>query len=87
MPDETVQLDPADYWKLMKLTGDVDLAQQLAAQLVRSATAARDAFAVVLSTKYPDFQPQDAHYQADDATCTLRRRQVARPKPTAPDEL
>lgn len=74
--DETkdvVTLDPADYWKLMKLMGDVDLAQAKAAALLGTAASARNEYTKTLAAKYDGFIADGAHYRADDTTYTLIR--------------
>lgn len=68
---DPIRFEPADYWKLLKLGADLDLATLQARAVVTAATMARDEFARALAAKYPAFQPDGAHYRADDATCTL----------------
>jgi hypothetical protein len=70
---DTVTLEPADYWKLLKLGADLDVATIRARALLASATEARDQFAKTLAEKYPAFVVDGAHYRADDATCSLIR--------------
>lgn len=73
---DAILLEPADYWKLMKLGADQDAAQaqlKLAVAGAAAAKAAREAFARELAKKYPAFVVEDAHYRADDLTCTLIR--------------
>ena len=68
-----VTLEPAEYWKLMKLYGDLELATLQATAMVLKARSARDGFAKELAAKYPDFVPDDGRYRSDDATYTLIR--------------
>ena len=70
---ERIVLDPADYWKLMKLEQDVQIATLQAKRIVSDAQTARAHHAHALSLKYPAFKAEDAHYRAEDATCSLIR--------------
>jgi hypothetical protein len=72
-PVERIALEPADYWQLMKLEQDIQIVTLQAKQQLAAVHQARTAFAHGLHTKYPAFQPADAHYRADDATCSLVR--------------
>jgi len=69
----SIALEPADYWQLMKLQQDIQIATLEARQRIAAAERARTNFAAGLPAKYPDFEPADAHYRADDATCSLIR--------------
>ena len=69
--NESVALSPEDFWKLLKLQGDLELATMRARILIESAMAAKSAFAKELAAKYPTFRAEDARYRADEATCAL----------------
>jgi len=67
---ETIHLEPAEYWKLLKLESDLRYAQEKAAQILAPVQQARAAHLKALAAKYPAMTP-DGSYRAEDATCTL----------------
>lgn len=71
---DSIQLEPADYWKLRTLMREVQVARDKAARIVAEAAAAHDAHATVLTAKYPALVLGEAAYRTDDATCTLVRQ-------------
>jgi hypothetical protein len=66
----TIQLEEAEYWKLLKLESDLRYAQEKAAQILAPVQQARAAHLKMLTAKYPEMTP-DGSYRADDATWTL----------------
>jgi len=68
---DPIPLEPAEYWKLMKLEADLRYAQEKASLITAGPMAARAAWLKVLCEKYPAFQPLGHTYRSDDETCTL----------------
>lgn len=71
---QTIALTEGEYWKLLKLSTDLELAKQKAFQMVTAAKEAHAAHLEVLAQAHPGFVPADARYEADDATCSLTRK-------------
>ena len=64
---DTVTLSPDDYWRLVAVGLRCE-------STVARALAARDAVTREIAQRYPDFEPDGAGYDADDASHTLTRR-------------
>lgn len=77
-----IVLDALDFERTLRLSAEVRIAElEAERQLARAkaavdkARAARAAHFQALATRYPGLQAEDAQYDVDEATRTLRLRQ------------
>jgi hypothetical protein len=66
-----ITLTEAEYYKLAKLSQDVQLATMAARLAVGEKEAARNAYMDALAKTYPDLDFKGTHYLGDDERWTL----------------
>ena len=76
---QPVQLTEAEFFRLTKLSQDVQLAKIAAQQAVAEKEAARNAYMETLTAKYPALDFTAGNYVGDDAAWTLTPQEKPSP--------
>jgi hypothetical protein len=75
---QSVQLTEAEFFKLAKLSQDVQLASIAARQAVAEKEVARNLYMDVLTKTYPDLDFKAGNYVGNDETWTLTPQEKER---------